>query len=141
MTKKIVMVLDSDPVFSESVACLLLPHGYEVLAAQSGEEGIALFCYGARPVAILLDPARPIMNGWRFLDWLRRSRAIGPIPRLVLYTVGRASQATRRLFPSAAFLPKSAAAVALSRGLDELLGPKTPDRNSSPRHQAGRGSD
>jgi CheY-like chemotaxis protein len=67
-----VLVADDDRVHRELVAELLTPLGFNVIAAETGAECIAL-AEAHRPSLILLDVGMPDMNGWEIAQALRRS--------------------------------------------------------------------
>jgi CheY-like chemotaxis protein len=67
-----VLVADDDRVHRELVAELLTPLGFNVIAAETGAECIAL-AEAHRPNLILLDVGMPDMNGWEIAQSLRHS--------------------------------------------------------------------
>jgi two-component system KDP operon response regulator KdpE len=78
MTK--VLVIDDNPATTELLTLLLKPHGFEVLAAHSGGEGIRL-TKEQTPDIIILDLMMPGMDGWQVCGQLR---TFSQIPILVL---------------------------------------------------------
>ncbi len=79
MGKKI-LVVDDDPVFVRLVEQVLTQKGYEVLNANSGEEGLRLL-FAHRPDMVLLDVVMPRMDGWQTCS---RIRDISDIPIIML---------------------------------------------------------
>ncbi len=61
------------------VTFLLRQHGYEVVSAASGQEGIALAAE-AEPSLILLDIQLPGMDGYAVAKQLRSNPVLGSIP-------------------------------------------------------------
>ncbi len=79
MGKKI-LVVDDDPAFVRLVEQVLTQKGYEVLNANSGEEGLRLL-FAHRPDMVLLDVVMPRMDGWQTCS---RIRDISDIPIIML---------------------------------------------------------
>jgi signal transduction histidine kinase/CheY-like chemotaxis protein/purine-cytosine permease-like protein len=69
-----VLAVDNEQVDRELLRQLLVPLGFEVELASSGEDAIARLRQGARPDAILMDLAMPGIDGW---ETIRRFRALG----------------------------------------------------------------
>ncbi|MBE0528723.1 MAG: response regulator [Thermoleophilia bacterium] len=57
-----ILVIDDDADLTASVAAVLIAHGYDVTAANSGEEGLEL-AFTGHPHLVLLDVAMPGMDG------------------------------------------------------------------------------
>lgn len=57
-----VLVIDDDADLTASVAAILIAHGYDVTAANSGEQGLEL-AFTRHPHLVLLDVAMPGMDG------------------------------------------------------------------------------
>jgi CheY-like chemotaxis protein len=71
--KQKILIVDDDAIHLEMVKTVL-SNEYEVTAAQSGKEALALFYQGLVPQLILLDLIMPDMDGW---DTYSRIKAIG----------------------------------------------------------------
>jgi DNA-binding response OmpR family regulator len=72
-----ILVIDDSPLIREAVSLALATAGWEVLQAESGEQGIAL-AEGTRLDAILLDVVMPVMDGFEVAEQLHgRSSASG----------------------------------------------------------------
>ncbi len=81
--RKRVLVIDDDLPLRGMLAAALDKHGYQVLLAGDGAEGLrALMIH--RPDVVLLDLAMPEVNGWDFLQRLKESGRLGQIPIIVL---------------------------------------------------------
>jgi CheY-like chemotaxis protein/anti-sigma regulatory factor (Ser/Thr protein kinase) len=65
------LVVDNVEVDRELLRHLLVPLGFEVELASSGEDAIARVRAGARPDAILMDLAMPGIDGWETIRTLR----------------------------------------------------------------------
>lgn len=69
----LVLVVDDDDDIRLLVGELLRLTGYEVIAASSGVQALALLEAGTRPDLVLLDVQMPELDGW---DTLRGIRAV-----------------------------------------------------------------
>ena len=58
---------------------LLERHGFTVVAAQDGRQGIELAC-ASTPLAILLDIQLPLMDGYAVARELRKCEGLGGVP-------------------------------------------------------------
>ncbi len=75
-----VLAIDDDNAITELLAMLLRTHGYEVLTANSGEEGIKLL-QEKSPDVIVLDLMMPGMDGWQVC---KQVRTFSNIPIIIL---------------------------------------------------------
>jgi len=75
-----VLAIDDDIAMTELLTLLLQSHGFEIITANSGEEGIKLI-QQIKPEIILLDLMMPNMDGW---ETCKRIRAFSNIPIVVL---------------------------------------------------------
>ena len=75
-----ILVIDDDPSVREVVSAMLAEAGYQVTAAGSGEEGLALLCRAdVDPQWLLVDFAMPGMNGTAVAAKARELRPKLPI--------------------------------------------------------------
>jgi two-component system response regulator MtrA len=66
-----VLAIDDDPAMTELLTLLLKTHGFDVVTANTGEEGIELiktFC----PNVVILDLMMPGMDGWQVCTAVRK---------------------------------------------------------------------
>ena len=82
MSKKI-LVIDDDPTLSRMVEAFLSAHGFTVLIAHDGDEGIAKV-KTERPHLIILDVQMPKMNGYTFVFECKKIPHAQSIPIIVL---------------------------------------------------------
>ena len=76
--KSMILCIDDDGAGLEACKELLEFSGYEVLTAQSGEQGLGLFA--SHPIdAVVLDHKMPGMNGDRVAKQMRRVKPDVPI--------------------------------------------------------------
>src|SRR5947208_1225479 len=69
-----ILVVDDTPQNIRLLEAVLAPRGYEVLAADSGQQALDLV-EGARPDLVLLDVVMPGMDGYEVCRQLRREPA------------------------------------------------------------------
>ena len=79
MPIKKILVVDDSPTERHVLTDLLAKNGYQVLAADSGEQGIAL-AKQEHPDLILMDVVMPGMNGYQATRTLTRDEATRDIP-------------------------------------------------------------
>jgi len=77
-----VLVVDDDPSSRKLMLATLAEFGYRATGAANGEEGLAA-ARAAAPLAIVLDLMMPGMDGFEFLDELRRVPACRRVPVIV----------------------------------------------------------
>lgn len=79
-----ILVVDDDADSRTICEIILSRHGYRVVTAMDGESGLRL-AETEGVSAIVLDVALPGVNGWTFIERLRRSAAMARVP-VILYT-------------------------------------------------------
>jgi DNA-binding response OmpR family regulator len=84
--RKNVLVVDDDRDHAESIADLLIIHGYTVETAFSGEDGLAMF-RGQHFDLVLMDMKLPGMNGVDAFFECRKVRADAPVMMMTGYSV------------------------------------------------------
>jgi DNA-binding response OmpR family regulator len=73
-----ILVIDDEPILRNSLEIALKASDYEVITAQSGEEGLEVF-QKEGPDLILLDHWLPLMNGDEVLRRIREKDAEVPV--------------------------------------------------------------
>jgi CheY-like chemotaxis protein len=76
---KTLLVVEDNDVAREGLAVVLRRAGYRVLLAGNGEEGLARLRSDPRPDLVLLDMLMPGLDGWHFLDRLKKEAARPPV--------------------------------------------------------------
>ena len=95
-----IFVVDDDPAYCELVREVLHGADYDVETATSGHDAFVRMASGQRPDLILLDLLMPEMDGFEFLEELRRNRAFASTPVIVLTAKDLSEDDRRRLHGS-----------------------------------------
>jgi len=91
-----VLAIDDEPLALELIEASLVPQGFTVLRATSGEEGI-MKAQSERPALIILDLLMPEMDGFTVAERLRADPATAEIPIVVLTSKTISQQDKERL--------------------------------------------
>jgi len=78
-----ILIVDDDQDFLQLLEFDLKKHGYQVLAAANGEEGLQK-AKTDRPALIMLDIKMPKMDGYTFVRHLKKDADTKDIPLIVL---------------------------------------------------------
>lgn len=78
-TKKQILIVDDEPAWIKVLSLLLRRQGFSVREATSGKEALRTLT-GFRPDLILSDVRMPDMNGFDFLDEVRRTARYSKTP-------------------------------------------------------------
>ena len=78
-----ILLVDDSPTENFSIGSLLGRHGHEVIAAETGEEGIRL-ARERQPDLILMDIVMPGLNGFQATRQLTRDPQTATIPIVIL---------------------------------------------------------
>jgi CheY-like chemotaxis protein len=80
-----ILVVEDSPDIRDGMIELLALEGYDVAAAEDGRAALALLESGTPlPELILLDLIMPGMDGYQFLEELRRRERISSIPVIIM---------------------------------------------------------
>lgn len=88
------LIIDDDSIVRQSVVAYLEDSGFEVLEADQGEQGLALF-YQQSPDAVLTDLRMPTKDGLQVLDEVHQSSPETPV--IVMSGVGVIGDVVRAL--------------------------------------------
>ena len=102
-----VLVIDDEPEMRALARTALERDGWSVSEAENGERGLAAVAR-ARPRVILLDLSMPVLDGFAFLEELRRRPGCGAIPVVVLSALDLTAAERRRLRGASQILNKGA---------------------------------
>ncbi|ROR98922.1 twitching motility two-component system response regulator PilH [Sinobacterium caligoides] len=80
-----VLIVDDSPTETRRMKSMLSRHGYEVLEAENGEEGVAK-AKAELPDIVLMDIVMPGINGFQATRQLSRNSATSDIPILIVTT-------------------------------------------------------
>jgi DNA-binding response OmpR family regulator len=75
-----VLAIDDDPAMTELLTLLLKTHGFIVMTANTGEDGITM-THRDSPDVIILDLMMPGLDGWQVCNQIR---AFSTVPILIL---------------------------------------------------------
>ncbi len=118
-----ILVIDDEPAILRIARGMLEQCGYEVVTADNGKEGIAIYEQGAEPIdAVVLDLSMPGISGH---EVLKRLREINPSVR-ILVTSGLAEDEEIKKITSGGyggFMQKPYTAAEFSSNLKNLLAP------------------
>jgi len=94
MAKQTVLIVDDSPTENRQVCAILKQAGYEVISAESGEDGLKL-AREQHPDLVVMDVVMPGLNGFQATRQLGRDSATADIPVVILSSKG---QETDRLW-------------------------------------------
>jgi CheY-like chemotaxis protein len=77
------LVVEDDGVLREALASVLRQQGYVVVTATNDAEALDLLRRGPKPDLILLDMLMPVLDGWQFMQQLRKECSPPLIPVIV----------------------------------------------------------
>ena len=83
-TLPLVLLVDDDVDFLDTVALVLEAKSYRVATTTSGRKALELLNGGLRPALILLDLMMPDINGWAFREQQMASPELAAIPTVIL---------------------------------------------------------
>ena len=89
--KRTVLIIDDNEINRDSLSRILSGH-YKVLQARDGKEGLGVLINNYKDVsAILLDLQMPVMNGYEFMEMIRRDHVFTEIP-IIITTIKDSAQ-------------------------------------------------
>jgi DNA-binding response OmpR family regulator len=86
-SKKRILVVDDEEVTTELAKTFLERHGFDVIIAHDGEEGLTLVA-SQKPDLVLLDVMLPRLNGFEVCKRIKESKATSKIPVLMFTAKG-----------------------------------------------------
>jgi DNA-binding response OmpR family regulator len=87
-TTATVLVVDDDCAILDALEDVLREEGYHVVCANNGDEALRyLRTAPAPPQAIVLDLFMPLINGWEFVQEVRKSARTSGIPIIMVTAV------------------------------------------------------
>ena len=83
-----ILVLEDHEDSRELLREIITSTGAAVLSAANGEQAMALLATKAPPDLVFCDLLMPRMNGYEFMDWLRRQPHLARIPVIAVSALG-----------------------------------------------------
>ena len=71
--KKKILLVEDEPIYQKLYMSALSEHGFNVVAASDGEEGLKLL-RKEKPDLVMLDLLMPVKNGFQFLETIRADK-------------------------------------------------------------------
>ncbi len=81
--KRVLIYIEDEPAMIELVKLILEGHGYQVIAATGGQEGLDVI-RETKPDLVLLDLMMPDMNGWDVYQQMKADEYMKGIPVIVV---------------------------------------------------------
>jgi len=118
---RLVLVIDDEEIIRRTAKSMLERHGYTVVLAENGQEGVDLFrALGERVSAVLLDMTMPVMGGQEAMG---RLKALDPTVKVVLSSGHTEAEAVRQFKGAglSGFIQKPYSSSALAEKLKQIL--------------------
>jgi len=116
-----VLLIDDESVVRRTAKSMLERHGYSVVVAENGSEGVDVFRVLSEQIdVVVLDMTMPVMSG---VETLRGLQAIRPGVRVILSSGYNEVEAVRRFsgMGLAGFLQKPYSAASLDRTIRAVM--------------------
>jgi CheY-like chemotaxis protein len=113
------LVVEDNEAAREGLAFVLRRAGFNVLTAADGRRALQLLWSEPPPEVILLDMLLPVLDGWHFLERLRRG---GPHPPIIVTTATFLSREWAKDHGCAGFLRKPVDEEALLAEVRRCMG-------------------
>lgn len=84
MNQKTLLVIEDDTNIRDVLKLSFQFEGYHVLTAENGKKGFEVLNQGLIPGLILLDLMMPVMNGWEFIEAIKKEVSLNQIPIIVV---------------------------------------------------------
>lgn len=85
---KRVLIVEDEEIMLDLLQRKLKAHGYEVLVARDGEEGLRLI-KAERPDLIIMDLVMPKMDGFMVMEEIQKDEGLKKIPLIVVSNSGQ----------------------------------------------------
>ena len=120
-SSKRILLVDDDAEIIESLRLALEAHGYEVLIARDGNQGLAM-AEREDPDLVILDMMMPKRSGFLVLEKLRRTRAVPLKVIMITANEGSRHKAYAEMLGVDDYIRKPFAMERLVESVDRLLG-------------------
>lgn len=126
--KRAILIVEDNEINREMLSEILEEY-YTVLTAENGKEGLAVLRKNSRSItAILLDIQMPVMDGYEFLEEIRKNTVFNRIPVIVTSSMNSQEEEQRCIQLGAAdFLEKPYNFTRLMTRIENLVHLKTYD--------------
>jgi len=91
-----ILIVDDDPIIVRLLTHFLSKSNYEVKSVTEGMEGLKI-AFAEKPDLILLDVMMPGMDGFRFLELLKKGKRFANVPVLMISAIVEEDQVLRAL--------------------------------------------
>jgi CheY-like chemotaxis protein len=93
-----ILIIEDDDAIRDAIQYALEAEGYHVVTAADGKSGLETLGKIATPCLILLDLMLPIMNGWEFLDEVKKDpgNMVAAIPVVITSAAGSSAQSAAK---------------------------------------------
>jgi CheY-like chemotaxis protein len=81
---KTVLVIDDDEVARDWFVAILAVDGHSAVVAANGAEALDYLRSNPPPDLIILDMLMPVLDGWHFLEEIRRTERLRHVPVVVV---------------------------------------------------------
>lgn len=120
--KQVILAIDDNPRMLTTCAELLRAHGYRVITAKDGAEGLRKLLAG-KPDLILLDVKMPDLSGWEVLEQIRAEDKWRDIPVIMLSAVSEPTEEELDALPDhCSYVTKDTTGEELLSVIREALG-------------------
>lgn len=119
--QKTVLVVDDDTDSRNICSLFLQHHGYRVVEAVDGEEGVVR-AREQHPALILMDVTLPVLDGWAATERLKADPATSSIPIVILTGHALERDRARALSLGDGYLPKPCTPRRILEEVQRLIG-------------------
>lgn len=91
-----ILIVDDDPIIVRLLTHFLAKSNYDVKSVNEGMEGLKI-AFAEKPDLILLDVMMPGMDGFRFLELLKKGKRFANVPVLMISALVEEDQVLRAL--------------------------------------------
>lgn len=91
---KRILIVEDEEIMLDLLQRKLKTHGYEVLVARDGEEGLKLI-KEERPDLIIMDLVMPKMDGFMVMEEIQKDEGLKKIPLIVVSNSGQPVEINR----------------------------------------------
>lgn len=119
--QKTVLVVDDDADSRNICSLFLQHHGYRVVEATDGVEGVER-ARAERPALVLMDVTLPLLDGWAATERLKADPHTAAIPVVILTGHALERDRTRALSLGDGYLPKPCTPRRILEEVQRLIG-------------------